>query len=163
MIERLQSYPRLLRLALIGFGLWGIHEVLASILWRNSMANLYPPEADSTSIPLIGNLFSNIVYLPFYLTIVLLPYSSLMGRRPGGRRCWQWGLMFWLGLSYFLTIMYAMATMAEWGNKDHYPISIAAGALLLLLLGLLWRDRHHFRKNPNPGLSCQEGGSTPPT
>jgi len=50
MIDRLQSYPRLLRLALIGFGLWGIHDALASILWRNFMANLYPPEADSTSI-----------------------------------------------------------------------------------------------------------------
>jgi hypothetical protein len=56
MIDRLQSYPRLLRLALIGFGLWGIHEVLASILWRNFTANLYPPEADSTSIPLMGNI-----------------------------------------------------------------------------------------------------------
>jgi hypothetical protein len=73
MIDRLQSYPRLLRLALIGFGLWGIHEVLASILWRNFTANLYPPEADSTSIPLMGNLFTNIVFMPCYLTIALLP------------------------------------------------------------------------------------------
>ena len=52
---------------------------------------------------------------------------------------------------------------SDWNSSNLWClIAIAAGALLLLLLVLLWRDRRHFRKNPLPGLSCQKAKQTPP-
>ena len=111
------------------------------------MANLYPPESDSIGIPTVGHLFSIVVYLPLFLSIALIPNSGLMSPPPGGRRWWQIGLIVWVGLSYLITVLFTLGTMAEWGDEHHYLISMAAGVFLLLLLGLLWLDVRHFRNN----------------
>lgn len=147
MIDPLKSYPRLTRLTLIGLGLWGVHEVLGWVIWRNFLANRYPPESDSIGIPIVGHLFSIVVYLPLFLSIALIPDSGLMSPPPGGRRWWQIGLIVWVGLSYLITVLFTLGTMAEWGDEHHYLISMAVGVFLLLLIGLLWMDVRHFRNN----------------
>ena len=144
MIDLLKTYPRLTRLTLIGLGLWGVHEVLSWVIWRNAVANLYPPESDSIGIPIMGHLFAIVVYLPFFLSIALIPDSGLVGAPSGGRRWWQIGLIVWVGLSYLITVLFTLGTMAYWADEHHYLISMAAGVFLLMLLGLLWLDVRHF-------------------
>ena len=146
--DRLKRYPRLIRLTLIIFGLWGVHEVLTRVIWRNALANLYPPEADSIGIPDMGHLLGIILALPFYLTIALLPDSGLMRLRPDGRRWWQFILMIWIGLSYLIAVADNLGVIANWSDQHHYPIALAGGTFLLLLLCFLWRDVRRFKRAP---------------
>ena len=130
----------LLRLVVYGFVLWLMFEVIANVYVTNQRAGLYPPEADSVSIPIYAAAFFLMVSaLPLTL-LSLLPQSRFLERlfqRSVGWRRFGGTLMVCL---YGFGILFAMGGGTELLTPDHRMIGVAHMPLLALLLWTAWLD-----------------------
>jgi hypothetical protein len=123
-----------------GLVLWLMFEVIANVYATNQRAGLYPPEADSVSIPIYTAAFFLMVSaLPLTL-LSLLPQSRflelLFQRSVGGRRL---GGTLMVGL-YGFGILFALGGGTELLTPDHRMIGVAHMPLLALLLWTAWLD-----------------------
>jgi hypothetical protein len=130
----------LLRLVVYGLVLWLIFEVTFNVYVTNQRAGLYPPEADSVSIPIYTAAFFLMVSaLPLTL-LSLLPQSRflerLVQRSVGWRRL---GGTLMVGL-YGFGILFALGGGTELLTPDHRMIGVAHMPLLALLLWTAWLD-----------------------
>ena len=123
-----------------GLVLWLMFEVIANVYVTNQRAGLYPPEADSVSIPIYSMAFFLMLStLPLTLLSVL-PQSGfaerLFRRSIGWRR---FGGTLMAGL-YGFGILFALGGGTELLTPDHRMIGAAHMPLLALLLWTSWLD-----------------------
>ena len=117
-----------------GVVLWMMFEVISHVYVTNQRAGLYPPEADSVSIPIYSMAFFLVLStLPLTLLSVL-PQSGfaerLVRRSVGWRRL---GATLMAGL-YGFGILFAIGGGTELLTPDHRMIGVAHMPLLALLL-----------------------------
>jgi len=134
-----------------GLALWLMFEVISNVYVTNQRAGLYPPEADSVSIPIYSMaLFLMLSTLPLTLLSVL-PQSGFPERL--FRRSASWrrvGGILVVGL-YGFGILFALGGGTELLTPDHRMIGVAHMPLLALLLWTAWLDwRWWFSLRP-PG------------
>ncbi len=123
-----------------GLALWLMFEVISNVYVTNQHAGLYPPEADSVSIPVyFMALFLMLSTLPLTLLSVL-PQSGvaerLFRRSVGWRR---FGGTLMVGL-YGFGVLFALGGGTELLTPDHRMIGVAHMPLLALLLWTAWLD-----------------------
>ena len=145
-------HPRpLFRLVVYGLVLWLMFEVIANVYVTNQRAGLYPPEADSVSIPIYTAAFFLMVSaLPLTL-LSLLPQSRFLERlfrRSVGWRRSGGTLMVCL---YGFGILIAMGGGTELLTPDHRMVGVAHMPLLALLLWTAWLDWRWWLSLRSPG------------
>lgn len=95
-------------------------EVSEAVLVRNAMNGVYPPEADSIGIPLMGMMFQNIGAL------LVLFFGMALLRQDDG---------LWLGcIVIALGSFWSIPQVLRWMDPLHYEISLVQGGLFLLPL-----------------------------
>jgi len=123
-----------------GLVLWLMFEVISNVYVTNQRAGLYPPEADSVSIPIYSMaLFLMLSTLPLTMLSVL-PQSGVAERL--FRRSASWrrvGGILVVGL-YGFGILFALGGRTELLTPDHRMIGVAHMPLLALLLWTAWLD-----------------------
>jgi hypothetical protein len=135
-----------LRAFVLLVGALAVWVVLDNTLSDNQLAGVYPPDADSISIPLFSHLFTLVFLSPFYLTVAWLPVSPLLRPLPTGRTWAQLALLAWLALSYTFTLDHTLVTAAMWGDGLHDPVVSASRAFLCVQAAMLAVDVYsHWR------------------
>lgn len=94
-------------------------EVVSHVVSSNAFANLYPPEADSISIPIFGALFNALVLVFVALVGIFLPV----------RGWWRYVRLLPLGLAS----LWSFSPILYWLSPNHYWIS----ASYLIPLGVV--------------------------
>jgi hypothetical protein len=129
-----------LRLVIYGLVLWLMFEVISNVYVTNQRAGLYPPEADSVSIPIYSMAFFLMLSMLPLTLLSALPQSRslerLFRRSVGWRR---FGGTVMVGL-YGFGILFALGGGTELLTPDHRMIGVAHMPLLALLLWTGWLD-----------------------
>lgn len=134
------------RVLMIFLSLWMVHMELDYTLTDNLFNHRYPMDQDSIGIPLISDVLANMAWSPFYFTIAFLPSARFLRRRMQNPSWWQYPLLVWLGLSYFMAILGAMGFTLRWWKPFHESISLFGFGFLSVLFMFLFMDiRRYFR------------------
>jgi hypothetical protein len=114
-------------------------EVSGAVLVRNLRDNVYPMEADSIGIPLMGMMFGDIVAL------VILLFGMRLARKEA--RIWigcgVLGLLAWWHFIEFF----------DWADPRHYEIGIAQASLGLPLLLIIYLEIRRYRRQPRSDVT----------
>lgn len=110
-------------------------EISEAILLRNAMNGVYPPEADSIGIPLVGMMFQNIG------AILVLFFGMAILRQDDGP---------WLGcIVIAVGSFWSIPQVLRWMDPLHYEISLAQSSLVLLPLAFIALEvrRHRAQRS----------------
>lgn len=144
----------LLRIIVYMLGVTLTWKMVDYVYNRNFAAGIYPPEADSISIP----IFSNQIFLAG-LCMVALPTVALGNRWVFNqivdlRRWIQIVIvLFFIGF-YFLSIFLSLALTASHLDHDHLEVGISGGAILLPLVGFFIWDLSRFYRQLRKQISA---------
>ena len=86
-------------------------EVLSHVLWKNLANEVYPPEADSISIPLYMGLIQSILVLVVCFISALIPKTRYL----------RWGAICFAGMASLWTI----SSVMYWLSPNHYAIAVS--------------------------------------
>ncbi|MBV8619491.1 MAG: hypothetical protein JOY84_11565 [Curvibacter sp.] len=108
-INRMQGFRAVVVLLL---SLFTANGVLWFVLIQNQEAGIYPPEADSLSIPIIDTALISLLIFGALGAEILLPKTS---------RLW----IFIRSIPAALSIMFSLALAVSWADLNHYLVSMA--------------------------------------
>ena len=86
-------------------------EVLSHVLWKNLANEVYPPEADSISIPLYMGLIQSVLVFVVCFISALIPKTKYL----------RWGAICFAGMASLWTA----GSVMYWLNPNHYAIAFS--------------------------------------
>jgi hypothetical protein len=86
-------------------------EVLSHVLWENLANEVYPPEADSISIPLYMGLIQSILVLVVCFISALFPKTRYL----------RWGAICFAGMA----LLWTAGSVMYWLSPNHYAIAVS--------------------------------------
>ena len=132
LIEKFMFPSRWIHFSLYVLAIVIASEVSEYILVRNGINGVYPPEADSIGIPLMGMMFQNTGAL-----LVLLFGMSLSRQEEGT----------WLGCGVIaLGSVWSFSQITGWMDPLHYEIGLAQGSLGMLPLIFVALEIRRYRR-----------------
>lgn len=122
-----------LRAAIVLLGsLIAANAVLWFVLSNNLAAGVYPPEADSLGIPLMGTAATSL-----FIYVTLGVALSL----PKTRRFW----VFLRAIPAALAVLLSLAMTLSWADSNHYLVSLAFAIVTVLCVWAWWGDSQFQR------------------
>jgi hypothetical protein len=116
-------------------------EISEAILVRNLYNDVYPIEADSIGIPLMGMMLYAIV------SLICLFFAMGLVRQSSGVRWIGYTLLVLIALGYLVQVL-------DWGDALHYPIGVAQASLGVLILAYLYLEirRYQIKIRSTPAM-----------
>lgn len=108
----------------------------------NQRNGVYPVDADSIGIPIIGTWFNSLFVLPQLFLIGLLARLSFVRVLCSRHIGWSIILGILLLALYVSVGLFAISGVVEWMFPNHYLIAFCYLLLLLMLVVLLFLDIH---------------------
>jgi hypothetical protein len=137
---REQEMNRWHKLAFLAMALLLINVATWFITGVNQRNGVYPVDADSIGIPIVGTLFASLVVLPLLLLIGLLPTAGFVRRLCSRGFRWSIAAGAALLVLYVTVGLFAVSGVAEWAIPHHYLIAACYSFLLLVLVAFLFLD-----------------------
>lgn len=114
---------------------------------RNQHKELYPPEADSISIPIMNSLLVAIVIFILIFPVVIFGSKKLKNWISLRTKYSLIPIYTIFGLSYFIGIFLLLGLFAGTLNKNHWEISVAATPFIAYIIYFLANDVRWVLKN----------------
>ena len=116
-------------------------EISEAILVRNLYNDVYPIEADSIGIPLMGMMLYAIV------SLICLFFAMGLVRQSSGVRWIGYTLLVLIALGYLVRIL-------DWADALHYEIGVAQASLGVLILVYLYLEirRYQIKIRSTPAM-----------
>jgi hypothetical protein len=109
------------------------------VVKENQRNGLYPVEADSIGLPILGTLLISFIVLPVLVSIGLLSGTQWMHRlRSHSFQNLLPGMI--LLAFYVIATLFALGGLGYWAVPDHYPIALCYLMLICVLILCLALD-----------------------
>lgn len=129
---------RTLMLAALGASLFFVKWYVREILLENAQNNLYPPEADSISIPIFAT--------DLQLTAILM--FSIFGLFISKK--WLWSRVI-AGSFMFLAILQTLGGVVEWTIPNHYKLALSylpvVSILVISAIYVFWFEKNSSQQH----------------
>ena len=122
-----------LALILINIATWFVTGI-------NQRNGIYPIDADSIGIPIVGTCFHSLLILPQLFLIGLLANFSFVRRLCSRNIGWSIVLGIVLLTCYVNVGLFAISGAVEWMFPHHYLMAICYSLLLVMLIVFLFFD-----------------------
>ena len=86
-------------------------EVLSHVLWKNLANEVYPPEADSISIPLYMGLIQSVLVFVVCFISALIPKTKYL----------RWGAICFA----VMALLWTASSVMYWLTPNHYAIAVS--------------------------------------
>jgi hypothetical protein len=117
------------------------------VVTANQGAGLYPADADSIGIPLLGTLFASALVILPLAAIAFIPQNTRVGVLCARGKPQVVAVYSLLGLMYLLVGLFALLGFTYWAMTHHYAIGSSYAALLVVLSGFLVGDVRRVLSN----------------
>ncbi len=117
------------------------------IYTRNLYKELYPPEADSISIPIMNSLLITVVIFVLIFPVVVFGSKRIKNWISSRAKYSLIPIYIILILSYFIGFFLILGLFLGTLNKNHWEISIAASPFIAYILYFLVNDLSWVLKN----------------
>ena len=115
----------------------------------NQRNGVYPIDADSIGISIIGTWFNSLFILPQLFLIGLLASFSFVRRLCSRNIGWSIVLGIVLLACYINVGLFAISGVVEWMLPNHYLMAVCYSLLLLMLIVFLFFDMLQLFSNPS--------------
>ncbi len=107
-------------------------NVVEKVVTENLIANLYPPEADSISIPIMSAYLTFIILIPFASAISFVNIREFDASQKYARvRLWLKTFLY--SFSYIFVSLVLLSFIDYWYRPHHKEILLAYSCLLVLV------------------------------
>lgn len=134
-----------LRLSLFAALLITVNVVTGHVINTNFAAGVYPVDADSIGIPLVGTLFASVLSLAMLLPLLLLSSLDWGFRKATASRAWRWAIGLLLTGLYLWNLLLQVNWAFFWIDPHHGLIAASIGLVAVALLWLAVVDLRRFR------------------
>jgi len=111
-----------------------------AVITLNQSSGVYPVNADSIGIPIIGTTFISMLTLPLITTICFMPLSKFLKRLCTHGKAWGIAAAIILLLLYVGVGLFAISGIVSWIIPDHYLIAASYLLFLTVLAASFIRD-----------------------
>ncbi len=133
---------------------FGVYMLAVALTWktveyvynRNFSAGIYPPEADSISIPIITTHIFLTGFCIFALPTVVLGNRWIFGKIVECRRWLQCIVAMVIFSFYLFSIFFNLSVTTSHLDRDHVEVGLASGMILISVLGFSAWDSIRFFK-----------------
>ena len=131
-----------LALILINVATWFVTGV-------NQRHGVYPVDADSIGIPIVGTWVNSLLVLPQLFLIGFLGSFSFVRRLCSRDIRWSIAIGIVLLALYANVGLFAISGVAEWMLPNHYLMAVCYSLLFLVLIVFLFLDMKLLFSNPS--------------
>ena len=128
------------RLGLSSAGLVAANLVTGLVVLTNQSHGVYPPDGDSTVIPIYLTALYSVIAFPFLAALSYSPSTSFRNPLRSGNFGWLVAVYAIRLILYVCLWVFVILGIAIWAIPHHYSIALSYLALLFILMGLFWLE-----------------------